>query len=73
MTKAELMHKVRAAIDRRGAAIIELGETIRRHPELGFKEFKTPRATRAGASWWSGGRQAGDAAARPPRTTWTWG
>jgi amidohydrolase len=43
MTKAELMHKVRAAIDRRGAAIIELGETIRRHPELGFKEFKTAK------------------------------
>ena len=43
MTKAELMERVRAAIDRRGAAIIELGETIRRHPELGFKEFKTAK------------------------------
>jgi amidohydrolase len=29
------------AIDRRGADIIRIGETIRRHPELGFKEVKT--------------------------------
>jgi hypothetical protein len=41
MTKADLMARVRATIDRRGAEIIELGETIRRHPELGFKEFTT--------------------------------
>jgi hypothetical protein len=34
MTKAELMHKVRAAIDRRGTEIIDLGEPIRRQPEL---------------------------------------
>jgi len=43
MTKADLMQRVCSAIDRRGAAIIELGETIRRHPELGFKEFKTAK------------------------------
>jgi amidohydrolase len=43
MTKAELMGKVRAAIDRRAEEIIALGEQIRRHPELGFKEFKTSR------------------------------
>src|SRR6267142_3980054 len=43
MTKADLMERVRAAIDRRGTEIIALGETIRRHPELGFKEFKTSK------------------------------
>jgi amidohydrolase len=43
MTKAELMQHVRAAIDRRAKDIIALGEEIRRHPELGFKEFKTAR------------------------------
>jgi amidohydrolase len=41
MTKAELTERVRAAIDRRGDEIIGLGETIRRHPELGFKEHRT--------------------------------
>jgi len=41
MTKAELMQKVRATIDRRGEEIVALGEAIRRQPELGFKEFKT--------------------------------
>ena len=43
MTKTELMQSVRAAIDRRAADIIAVGEEIRRHPELGFKEFKTSR------------------------------
>ena len=43
MTKGELMERVRAAIDHHGAEIIELGEAIRRHPELGFKEFKTSK------------------------------
>ena len=43
MTKAELMQKVQAMIDRRGDEIIALGEAIRRHPELGFKEFKTAK------------------------------
>src|SRR5689334_16684737 len=43
MTKAELMQKVRATVDRRGEEIIALGETIRRQPELGFKEFKTAK------------------------------
>jgi len=41
MTKAELKQRVYEAIERRGADIIRLGETIRRHPELGFKEVKT--------------------------------
>ena len=31
------------AIERHADEIIEVGETIRRHPELGFKEFKTAR------------------------------
>ena len=43
MTKTELMRNVNAAIDKRASEIIGLGETIRRHPELGFKEFKTAR------------------------------
>jgi amidohydrolase len=43
MTKAELMRRVRAAIDARAKDIIAVGEEIRRHPELGFKEFKTAR------------------------------
>lgn len=41
MTKTLLMQSVRAAIDRRAEDIIAVGEEIRRHPELGFKEFKT--------------------------------
>jgi amidohydrolase len=41
MTKAELKQRVYEAIDRRGADIIRIGETIRGHPELGFKEVKT--------------------------------
>jgi metal-dependent amidase/aminoacylase/carboxypeptidase family protein len=43
MTKAELMQRVQAAVDRRGEEIIALGEEIRRQPELGFKEFKTAK------------------------------
>jgi len=43
MTKTELLRNVNAAIDKRASEIIGLGETIRRHPELGFKEFKTAR------------------------------
>jgi amidohydrolase len=43
MTKTELMQKVRAAIDRRSQDIIGVGEEIRQHPELGFKEYKTAR------------------------------
>ena len=41
MTRDELKKDVYAAIDRRADEIIRLGETIRRHPELGFKETKT--------------------------------
>jgi len=43
MTKDELKQRVWEAIDRRSDDIIGLGERIRRHPELGFKEFKTAR------------------------------
>ncbi len=43
MTKDELKKSVYAAIDRRSAEIIAIGECIRRTPELGFKEFKTAR------------------------------
>jgi amidohydrolase len=43
MTRAELKQRIEAAIDRRAEEIIGLGEQIRRHPELGFKEVKTAR------------------------------
>ena len=43
MTRDEIKREVFRAIDRRAEEIIALGETIRRHPELGFKEVKTAR------------------------------
>src|SRR2546428_2443013 len=43
MTRDELKHRVYQAIDQRGEEIIGLGEQLRRHPELGFKEVKTAR------------------------------
>ncbi len=43
MNRDELRQRVWEAIDRRGEEIIGLGEQIRRHPELGFKEVKTAR------------------------------
>ena len=41
MTKNELKQRVYEAIDRRGEDIVKIGERIRSHPELGFKEVKT--------------------------------
>ena len=43
MTRDEIKREVFHAIDRRAEEIISLGEAIRRHPELGFKEVKTAR------------------------------
>ncbi len=43
MTRDDLKRRVWEAIDRRSKDIVELGERIRSHPELGFKEFKTSR------------------------------
>jgi len=43
MTRDELKRRVWDAIDRRGEEIVGLGEQIRRHPELGFKEVRTSR------------------------------
>src|SRR6058998_2111425 len=43
MTTNELKERVYAAIDRRAEEIVGLGERIRKHPELGFKEVKTAR------------------------------
>src|SRR5919109_2094324 len=43
MTKQEIKQRVYAAIDRRAEEIGGLGERIRQHPELGFKEVKTAR------------------------------
>src|SRR5215469_873201 len=40
-SKDEVKRAVCEAIDRRADAIIELGETILRHPETGFNELKT--------------------------------
>lgn len=42
-TREELKRDICAAIERRGDQIITIGETIRHHPELGFKEIKTAR------------------------------
>jgi amidohydrolase len=41
MTRDELKRQVWNAIDGRAETIVGLGERIRRHPELGFKETKT--------------------------------
>ena len=41
VSKDELKRAVCEAIDRRADAIIDLGETILRHPETGFNEAKT--------------------------------
>ena len=43
MTSDELKQRVFEAIDRRSDEIVGLGERIRHHPELGFKEVKTAR------------------------------
>ena len=43
MNRAELKQRVYAAVDRRAEQIIGIGERIRTHPELGFKEVKTAR------------------------------
>src|SRR5207245_416819 len=43
MMRDDLKRDVWQAIDRRRDEIIGLGEQIRRHPELGFKEIKTSR------------------------------
>lgn len=42
-TKEQLKQEICAAIDRRAEQIIRIGETIRKSPELGFKEVKTAR------------------------------
>jgi amidohydrolase len=42
-TREDVKKKVCEAIDRRAEEIVRVGETIRRSPELGFKEFKTAR------------------------------
>jgi len=43
MDKSGLKRRVFEAIDRRAEEIIGLGQRIRSHPELGFKEVKTAR------------------------------
>jgi amidohydrolase len=41
MSKEQLKKRVLEAIDKRAAEIIDIGETIWKNPELGYKEFKT--------------------------------
>jgi len=41
VTRDELKQRVDEAIERHADEIIAVGETIRRHPELGFKESRT--------------------------------
>jgi len=41
LSKEELQQRACAVIEQRATALIEIGETIRHRPELGFKEFKT--------------------------------
>ena len=41
MTRDELKQRVHEAIERHAEAIVAVGEAIRRHPELGFKEHRT--------------------------------
>src|SRR2546425_10060836 len=43
MDKNELKRQIFDAIDRKADDIIGLGQRIRSHPELGFKETKTSR------------------------------
>jgi len=43
MTRQELKRRIAEAVDRRAEEIIDLGERIRRHPELGFKETRTAK------------------------------
>lgn len=42
-TRDEIKRAVCETIDRQSDKIVKLGETIRKNPELGFKEFKTSR------------------------------
>ena len=42
-TRDDVKRSVCEAIDRRAEKITAVGETIRRNPELGFKEFRTAR------------------------------
>jgi len=42
-TRDDVKRAVCETIDRQSEKIVAIGETIRKHPELGFKEFKTGR------------------------------
>jgi len=42
-TRDDVKRAVCESIDRQSEKIVKVGETIRKHPELGFKEFKTAR------------------------------
>jgi metal-dependent amidase/aminoacylase/carboxypeptidase family protein len=59
MTRQELKQRVYAAIDKRASEIIGLGEQIRQHPELGFKEVKTARLVEETFAVWGWRPRAG--------------
>ena len=58
-TKEEVKRQVCDAIDRRADQIIKVGETIRHHPELGFKEIKTARLVEQTLRIWGCRRKLG--------------
>ena len=41
MTRDELKQRISETIERHADQIVAVGEAIRRHPELGFKELRT--------------------------------
>lgn len=43
MDRERLKQQICEAVDRRRSDIVEIGEDIMRHPELGFKEFRTSK------------------------------
>lgn len=43
MDREKLKQQICEAVDRRRSDIVEIGEDIMRHPELGFKEFRTSK------------------------------
>ena len=49
-TREDVKRSVCEAIDRRAEKIIAVGESIRRNPELGFKEVKTARLVEEAAA-----------------------
>lgn len=47
MDRAALKRQICEAVDRRSSEIFEIGDDIMRHPELGFKEYRTAKQVAA--------------------------